>query len=260
MAHFAVPLESYASSPVVSTNRGDSLDAAYTKMVEHEISCLAVVDDAEQLVGVVSRTDLLRVGRREAGSRHDVAVLTFPDRTVGEIMTESPLTFGPDEPVEAAAKAMVKNRLHRVFVARDGKAEGVFSTKEVMKAVEEKRYRIPVSEVMTSSVFSVRAEEPTSLAVERLEKARVTGLVVVDGEWPVGVFTQTEALEARDVARETPVEDVMSPAIICLNVETPLFRAAAQALVMNVRRIIAVDGPHMKGILTGLDFARAASG
>jgi hypothetical protein len=50
----------------------------------------------------------------------------------------------------------------------------------------------------------------------------------------------------------------MDAAMLALEVDTPLHRAAAQAEAMRVRRIIAVKGRRLEGILTGLDFARAA--
>jgi CBS domain-containing protein len=86
----------------------------------------------------------------------------------------------------------------------------------------------------------------------------VSGLAVLDDGWPVGVFTQEEALEARDQPRDTPVETAMNPAMLALEAETPLHRAAAQAEALRVRRIIVVRGTRLEGILSGLDFARAA--
>ena len=51
----------------------------------------------------------------------------------------------------------------------------------------------------------------------------------------------------------------MSAAMLALPVDTPLHRAAAQAADLNVRRIVAMSGGKMEGILSGIDFARAAS-
>jgi hypothetical protein len=47
--------------------------------------------------------------------------------------------------------------------------------------------------------------------------------------------------------------------MLCLDQDTPLHRAAAQAASMDVRRVIAVRDRRLRGILTGIDFARAAS-
>jgi predicted transcriptional regulator len=110
---------------------------------------------------------------------------------------------------------------------------------------------------MSSPVFGVRVSDPVALAVERLAQAKISGVVVTDNDWPVGVFTQVESLTAANAPRDTPVEDVMSPAMLCMGVETPVFRAAAQAAATRARRVIATDTREMKGILTGIDFARA---
>jgi CBS domain-containing protein len=93
------------------------------------------------------------------------------------------------------------------------------------------------------------------MAAERLEKARVTGLVVVDGDWPVGIFTQVEALESRELPRQTPVEEALNPAVLVLDEHTPVFRAAAQAAAMEARRVVVTSDGTPVGIVTGLDFA-----
>jgi CBS domain-containing protein len=91
----------------------------------------------------------------------------------------------------------------------------------------------------------------------------VRGLVVVDGTWPVGVFTHTEALRTRHLTPsllETPVEQVMSYETICLDVKTPLYRVAGHFVQMNVRRVLAVEARALRGIASGFDLARVAAG
>ena len=80
-------------------------------------------------------------------------------------------------------------------------------------------------------------------------------MVVEDG-WPVGAFTQADALGAREAPPDDRVDSWMDPRVICLPMATPVFRAAEQALATRARRVIAVDADGMRGILTGTDFAR----
>jgi predicted transcriptional regulator len=254
-----MPVEIYMSSPVHSVRPEDDLREAQRRLDGLSITSLAVVEGDGDLVGVISRTDLIRVGRRQAGSRGKAALLTLPEMRVSRRMTKEVVKVAPRDPLAVAAKQMVKDRLHRVFVEEAGQLVGVLSTNDVMLAIRDKRVKSPISEWMSSPVFTIRSEEPVSLAVERLEKARVTGLAVVEDDWPIGLFTQREALEARDQPRNTPVEEAMSAALLALDLDTPLHRAAAQAAATRVRRIIAVRGRNMEGILTGIDFARAAS-
>jgi CBS domain-containing protein len=73
---------------------------------------------------------------------------------------------------------------------------------------------------------------------------------------PVGVFTHAEALLARRLPpemRTRPVEEVMSYETICLDRSTPLYRAAAYANSMNVRRILVVEHRRLVGVVSCLD-------
>jgi len=179
---------------------------------------------------------------------------------VSDEMTHQVQALGPDAPLSEAAALMVKHSIHRVVVTDpQERVLGVLSTWDLMRALEEKEANHPVSEYMSSPIFTIRAEDPVGMAVERLERARVSGLVVVENGWPVGVFTQAEALGARDVALDTPVEKVMSSRLLTLPSRTRMYRAAAQAAATRVRRVVLQDGDALVGILSGLDFARAVA-
>ena len=259
MSNFQVPVNLYMSQPVHSVSPDASLEEAYDAIFEAGVSSLVVLDPDGEPLGIISRTDLLRVGGQASGTRPEASLLSFPERTVSDEMTENVRSVSGDATLTEAARVMVKNRIHRVVVTEDGRATGVLSTRDLMRAIDEKGTNAPVSEFMSSPVFTIRAEEGLSLAKERLEKARVSGLVVVEDDWPVGIFTQTEAMEARYVRRATAVADVMSPRILSLSSRTRLHRAAAQAVATNVRRVVVQDGEELVGILSGLDFARAVA-
>lgn len=259
MANFEIEARNYMSSPLRTAHLDDSLDDVHDRMQELGVSALPVADDDGHVVGLLSRTDLLRTGRRQSGTRPGARLLAFPERTAGEEMTEDPVTLPADAPLSRVAKVMSDDRLHRVFVTEDGEATGVVTPRDLMRAVAEKQVNHPLSRYMSSPLFTVRATESVSLATERLEKAGVTGLVVVDDGLPVGVFTQTEALAARHEPRDTPVQDVMSVRILLLHAELPIHRAAAQAGSLDVRRIVALRDDEAVGIVTGLDFARVVA-
>lgn len=259
MSHFAVPVSEVMTSKVVSITSNTSMPEAYELLKGSAFSALAVVDgDAQNLIGVLSRSDLLRVGRVQSGRRPDAALLTLPERPIAEVMTANPLTVDPAAPLAAAAKLMARRSVHRVFVVEGSRLVGVVSTRDVMQTVADNQMNNPISEFMSKPLFTIRATEPISLAADRLEKARVSGLVVVDDEWPVGVFTQADALLSREMPRTTAVEEVMNPAMICVPEDSKMHRAAAQALAMHARRIIACRNREAVGILSGLDFANAA--
>lgn len=259
MSNFRVPVELFMHVPPVVIHPDAPLEEAHDLMSRRGISSLPVTNGDGSLMGIVTRTDLLRVAGREAGLRPDADALVLPDRPVSEEMTRDVRTTTRDTPLEKAAAEMVRHRVHRLVVCDEEAPVGILSTRDLMLALEEKQANHPVSDWMSSPVFTIRAEEPLGMAVERLEKARVSGLVVVEDGWPVGMFAQPEALEARDLPRSTAVGDVMNPRILTLSPDTRMHRAAAQAAATRVRRVVVQKGDRLVGILSGLDFARAVS-
>jgi len=246
------------NSPVVSVTPQTTLDAAHRILVERRISSVPVVTADGRAVGVLSDTDLLRVGRLEPASLAGVRLLDLPADLVGQHMHEGITTVRADTPATTAAGLLAEQRIHRVFVEEEGRIIGVFSTEEVLVALREKRIGTPIEAFMTSPVETISMFAPLSEATARLDRAHVTGLGVIDeDEHPVGVFTKTEALWARNLPGNTEVEAVMSYAMLHQNAKTPVFRAAAHAYETRTRRVFVMDDRKLRGVLTGLDFARA---
>ncbi len=258
MSNYQVPVHLYMTAPVIAVTPSDSLDAAYATMSEHGISSLGVTE-GDTLVGVISRSDLLRVGQRQAGSSVRSPVLTFPSTTVADEMTSEVETVAPDSMLEDAAARMRKAFVHRVFVVDNGNPVGVLSTRDLLRALEEKQDNHRIGDFMSSPVFTIRDEETLGEAVTRLERGHASGLIVVEDGWPVGTFGKAEALDARDLPRSVAVGDVMSPRILTLPSTTSLHRAAAQARALGVRRVVIHDGNGVVGIVSGLDFTRAVA-
>lgn len=48
----------------------------------------------------------------------------------------------------------------------------------------------------------------------------------------------------------------MDPGLICMLLTTPMHRAAQQGIRMGVRRIVVTEKRDMRGVLSGLDFAK----
>lgn len=259
MANFEVAVSEYMSSPVHTASVSDSLDDIYAHLGRLHISSLPVMD-GDTLAGVISRSDLLRVGRRAAGSGTGAQVLAFPAATAADEMTAGARTVTPGDTLSAAARIMAREYVHRLYVVDGARLAGVLSTYDLICAVRDKGVNTPISEQMSSPVFTVRAEEPVSLATDRLAKARVSGLVVLENEWPVGIFRQIEALASRALPRETRIDAVMDAAMLCMPMSTRMGRAAQQMVAMRARRIIAMKKDRVEGILSGWDFAKFVAG
>lgn len=259
MPNFAESVSIFMSTPVHTIAEDAPLREAESRMAALGVTSLAVVDSTACLAGVITSSDLLASGLRNAGRRPDAKLLQSAG-LVSSAMTADVISVEIDATVADAAALMVASRVHRVFVMARSDIVGVMSTSDIMAAVEAVRVRAPVSQFMSTPVFTVRATESVSLATERLEAAHVSGLIVVDESgWPVGVFGQQEALEAGEVPRSSPVEAAMNAAVLTLPDRSAVYNVARQALAMNARRVAVMNRHELVGIMTGVDFAKAVS-
>ena len=135
------------------------IEAMFTK---HAISALPVVDD-KQLVGILSRSDVIRqicVERTvsEVIAEHDwdiSGVQENPSETeaiteiaarlgcridhlaAADVMTTKVISIAPDEPVRKAAQMMIDNRVHWLPVVRDERLLGLVSSMDIVRYVAE---------------------------------------------------------------------------------------------------------------------------
>lgn len=259
MRELDIAVRDCMTSPVVGVRDDALLEEVERVLRRREISGVAVVDRSGAAVGVITRTDLLRAGRTrrdEAGGEH---VLTLPDTPVHKHMHAGIVTIGPQATLADAARHMVEHHVHRIYVTAGSELVGVVSTREVLRAIAAARSSKPIADLMSIALVTVRPEDPLEFAIDRLTAANVSGLVVVDREWPIGVFGQLEALEAREADPGERVDFWMDALVICVPMWLPAHRAAAQALATNCRRVLAVDDMRARGLVTGIDFARIAS-
>jgi CBS domain-containing protein len=106
---------------------------AFVTLAESRISALPVVDSAERLVGVISRTDIL-ASEEEAEDEAARAAL-FEGGSVRELMTSPALTITPDASIREAAQQMLSAGVHRLFITSGERVAGVISITDIVRAV-----------------------------------------------------------------------------------------------------------------------------
>lgn len=260
MAHFLSPLSHHMNSPVQFVRPDAKLVDAEAQLRQWNISCLAVLDYSDRLVGAISLSDLLREGEVESIAAGRRGPLKYPDKTISAAMTSPVVSLDVAKPLADAAQLMLDQHVHRVFVAEGHRIDGVVSARDVCSVVAEVGVDTPVENSMSSPVVSIESSVEARDATTTLQQEAVSLLAVKNAEWPVGIYGQLEALSCRG-QNETPVAQVMSSAFICVAPSLPLHYAAGRLAATHSRCALVVDQAdqsQLVGILTPLDVTRAA--
>jgi len=104
----------YMTRGVYTVDRRATLKEVARAIAKYRVSGLAVVDEEGEIVGVVSDTDVLKAvseGREPESTR------------VEEVMTPFALIIEEDATLEEAARMMVHEKVHRLFVVEEEKPE-----------------------------------------------------------------------------------------------------------------------------------------
>jgi len=147
------------TSSVVSVGPDTPLADVYRLLVEEQIHGAPVVDDADQVIGVVTSSDLLRAIDDERDTAvaasdylRDLIEFSGPDwasgvtdfqdrlasRTVADVMTPTALTVRDDARVAEVARTLRQHGVHRVWVVDQGdRLCGVISAFDLLPLVEK---------------------------------------------------------------------------------------------------------------------------
>jgi CBS domain-containing protein len=248
METFLVPASEYMSSPVLTVPSDASTVEAERLLEERDVTAVGVAD-GQGLIGVLSRSDLLAAASGELGE-----AFSLPDLPVVSLMTPDPVRVAAETPLVEVAALMLEDGFHRVFVEREGEVVGVVSARDIMRAVADARVEGSVDSIASRKVDTISAVDPIAFAVERLHETTRHGLVVMDEGYPVGTFSQLDALLCRARDPRTKVEEAMDLRLLVVPAHTALHRAAGQALAMGVRRFVLKHQGAMVGIVSPLDF------
>lgn len=148
------------SAPVRSVEPDTPLAELETLLTAQRVSGAPVVDGG-RVVGVVSRSDVVRVLAREDTAAQllvsfylspwdeDVSAVEVLTRSsemlaqrlhhlhVRDAMSERVLAVPPDAPLREVARRMADERVHRLLVLEDGALRGLVSSLDLARAVAE---------------------------------------------------------------------------------------------------------------------------
>jgi len=194
---------------VISVTLQAEVQEIASLLVEHKISAVPVVDDDDQVLGIVSEGDLMRRVESE-GDKHKswwlkwllgnnpVDYVKSHGRKAGEIMTSDPITIEEDEPLYHIAALLEKHGIKRVPVVRKGKLVGIVSRADLLRgfSVTATDTTVPADDREIRAAVIKEVEEHSGVAYR-------VNVIVTDGDVQLwGLVTGQEEKLAAQVAAE----------------------------------------------------------
>jgi CBS domain-containing protein len=183
------------SSPVYTVRADSSIEDAAAMLAAHEITAAPVLDEADEVVGMISEADLLR-------NRVPADPAVHPWRSAGgdgvarggrvaDVMTASAVTARPSDDVSDIAQTMLVRDIRSIPIIDDGDLVGIISRRDIMRAV-----------VRTDETLRQEAQhrlDEYAGGIRRWTVAVTNGTAVIDGSFDNDVERQVVAVLARTV-------------------------------------------------------------
>ncbi|MFC1820094.1 CBS domain-containing protein [Thermodesulfobacteriota bacterium] len=144
---------------VLSVGINWSIDQLADYLIENSISGAPVTSEDGRLLGVVSLTDIVRYksmpsidaqpnepheyyihARERDYSPAEIESFRVEAEslvTVGDIMTPMTFNVNEDTKLQQVAEAMIRGRIHRVFVTSDETLVGIITTMDILKVIRD---------------------------------------------------------------------------------------------------------------------------
>jgi signal-transduction protein with cAMP-binding, CBS, and nucleotidyltransferase domain len=113
--------------------RSETAKDAATKMVEKNVSSLVVIDDDNQIVGIITERDITR-----GVCIHDVASKDFK---IHHLMSSSLATIDPNSSAETAANHMLQNKVRHLIVKDGDRPVGIITASNFIDYLDEQLTR-----------------------------------------------------------------------------------------------------------------------
>lgn len=259
----------------VPGNRDDAME----QIRELEVSALPVLKkDTEELVGMVRLRDLFE----------------SPDENqLGMLVNREIITISSEEPVEEAAKSMLKKGVRRLPVTENGELVGIVTVQDILyQVVAEKGGETPISECMQNSTTTLWEETPLKVSLEIINLSGERALPVLNDEGDlVGIIgdediiavSEVKTEEKKEMMRgrseterwawdsedriyitkrslkppEKPVKEVMTEELITRTKRTSASKCADLMKEHNINQIPVLSGKNLIGMVSDEDLLKA---
>ncbi len=139
------------TNDVITVNPSTTIEELSQELMKHNISGLPVVNDAGDLIGIVTENDLISQNKRlhiptvmrlfdafivlESPGKIEKEMKKMTATTVGDICSKKVITVAEDTSAEEIATIMSEKKVHLIPVVRGKKILGIIGKMDLIKAI-----------------------------------------------------------------------------------------------------------------------------
>ena len=247
------PISLLASQPVVAVDADSVAMEALKLMSAQRISRIVVLENQEP-VGILTEQDVAFAANWVVGQ---------PSLRVREVLGKPLLSAPATLTVGEACQLFRENDVRHLLVL-DSRMEmtGILTPTELARALKSTIYSgIPdVATLMFRNVLRVFPEVSSRHVLALMASHALSGVVVVEGERPVGVFTEHDAVRLVSAGCDLaslPVGTVMTTPVVKILASASPIQAVDLMHDHDVRQLVVVNGQEdLVGILTQTGLGR----
>ena len=129
-----VPVSTIMSKNIIKLNLSDDLTKAEKFFKEHKIRHIPVINK-EEIVGLLSYTDLLRVSYADAADsdEENVESVVFNMFSLAQVMVKEVVVINPETTIKEAAEILSENEFHALPICKEKVLIGIVTTTDLIK-------------------------------------------------------------------------------------------------------------------------------
>jgi signal-transduction protein with cAMP-binding, CBS, and nucleotidyltransferase domain len=138
-------IKDYMTTTLITIDHGQSILEVAKKMVNQNISSLAITDEEDRIVGIVTERDIVNA----------VANRVVPDKVPARsLMTRPLVSISSDSHIEDAARTMASNRVRHLMVtsSHGGQVLGIITVTDLARYLKQ---NLTDEEIVASEVWKL---------------------------------------------------------------------------------------------------------
>ena len=223
-----LPIREVMTSPVITAGSDMDIFEAYNVLSTNNMRHLAVVDEAERLVGVVTLSNIVEKLTYES----------FIDmKRVSQVMTHGVCTVARQTSVKQVLMEMAEKAISCIVVVDGNQPVGIITERDVSRLLIDYSdlSHLTVDEVMTTSVQTVSGDTVLPAAIDMMKRHKLRRLVVVDQDGNVeGLATQSDIIKGLEGKYIQALSDIIKE---------------KDSLIQNTTRVLAEKTIYLDTIL-----------